>query len=62
MNNTLKAEIVRKFGTQADFAQALGINDARVSRIVRNRERLSPKEKNRWATCLGVSQGVFDDC
>jgi plasmid maintenance system antidote protein VapI len=35
MNLILKAKIVENYGTQADFAQVIGIDETIVSRVVR---------------------------
>ena len=47
MNKILKARIIERFGSQADFAQAIGIDETKVSRIIRGRRRLTEKEQNR---------------
>jgi hypothetical protein len=52
VNRKLKARIIERFGTQADFAQACGENAPKVSLVVNYRERLKPKEKRRWARLL----------
>ena len=55
MNRKLKLKIVEKFGTQADFAQALGVDDSAISRVIRGRRRLHRKDEERWAGILGCS-------
>jgi len=52
VNRILKARIIEHFGSQFDFAHALGIHEAMVSKIVRNRLRLSEEERRRWARVL----------
>ena len=41
MNKILKSKIVLKFGTQEDFAQAVGESPSIVSYVIRGRRRLS---------------------
>ena len=52
MNRKLKARIIEKFGTQADFAQAVKIDETVVSRVVRGRRILQPKIQAQWADVL----------
>jgi plasmid maintenance system antidote protein VapI len=49
MNRKLKARIIEVYGSQADFSQAIGVDEARISRIVRNRRKLQAEEMERWA-------------
>lgn len=44
--------IHQKFDTQADFALAVGEAEARVSRILRGRQRLTPERAAKWAEVL----------
>jgi plasmid maintenance system antidote protein VapI len=55
MNLNLKAEVVRKFQTQANFARTLGIRESLVSGVVRGRQNLTDDEKKQWAKALGFS-------
>ena len=52
MNKKLKSQIVLLFGTQGDFAVAVGAREDRVSRIIRGRDKLSPDEQQQWARIL----------
>jgi len=52
MNKKLKAKIIEIFGTQADFASEIKVDESLVSRIVRDRRKLSPADKIRWAKAL----------
>jgi tetratricopeptide (TPR) repeat protein len=45
MNRELKATIFLKYGTQEDFAAAIGENPSVVSKVVRNRRKLSNVKK-----------------
>lgn len=56
MNKQLKAEIIRKYGSQYLFAGALGIREATVSSVVRNRKRLGEVQRRVWAAALGVDE------
>jgi transcriptional regulator with XRE-family HTH domain len=52
MNRKLKAKIVEHFGTQADFAQAVKIDETVVSRVVRGRRILQAEIQKQWADAL----------
>ena len=61
MNNKLKAHIVERFGHQWKFAQAVGIHEAEVSRVIRGHRTLSETDRQTWASVLGIeSTAVFD--
>ena len=55
MNRKLKAKIVENYGSQADFAQAMSIDETLVSRIVRGRRILDESKKKAWAQALNCS-------
>jgi hypothetical protein len=44
MNRQLKAAIVLRFDNQSDAAQALGLQESRLSRLIR--ERVQPSERD----------------
>ena len=52
INQKLKAKIVEKFCTQADFADFLGIDETYVSKIVRRRRQLSETDTQQWSDAL----------
>lgn len=54
VNMELKFQIFRRFGSQADFAEAVGVRDELVSRVVRGRRAISEDEMARWSKILGV--------
>jgi hypothetical protein len=54
MNKVLKAEIVRKFGSQFLFSVHAGIHEAEVSRVIRGRQTLSPAKQKEWAELLEI--------
>ena len=58
MSNTinwpLKASIVEKFGTAADFSHVVKEPETVVSKVIRGRRTLSEDKKRKWAEALGV--------
>ena len=52
MNLKLKAKIIEKFGTQADFAAATKDDETLVSRVIRGRRFLSTEDQKTWAALL----------
>jgi len=52
MNRQLKARIVEFYGTQADFAEALGVDESLISKVVRGRRALPPEARTFWAKLL----------
>jgi len=52
MNKFLKSKIIEKFGTQADFAQAVHDHESLVSRVVRGRHALPAERQQVWAKIL----------
>ena len=53
MNKILKAKIVERFGTQADFAEAIDTDESIISRIIRGRRQLDSEKQSIWAKALG---------
>jgi transcriptional regulator with XRE-family HTH domain len=63
INFRLKAMIVKCFGSQVDFAQALRIQAPMVSQVVRGRKFLSHEDRQRWADRLGCKpEDIFSEC
>jgi len=54
MNKELKAEIIRRYGAQFNFAAVLGIREATVSAVIRGHHTLDDESKRRWAEVLGI--------
>ncbi len=54
VNMALKGAIIERYGTQADFAAAIGASEVVVSRVIRGRRELTDDEKHRWARVLHV--------
>lgn len=52
MNRVLKAKIIERFGSQANFAQTMGSSEPLISRVIRGRIELEQEEKEKWATAL----------
>jgi hypothetical protein len=62
MNINLKMEILKKFPSQADFADKVESREPIVSRVVRGRQKLSAKSQARWAKALGCNvEDIFTD-
>jgi len=62
MNKILKAKIVERYGTQADFAEAIDTDETIISRIIRGRRTLDPKMQIIWAKALGCNpKDIFPD-
>lgn len=51
----LRGKIKEVFGTQADFAKAIGINKGLLSRALNNSREFSQKEINKACTALQLS-------
>ena len=52
MNFRLKEMIIKKFGSQADFALAMKEHESVVSRVVRGRYSLPTGKRQKWAKAL----------
>lgn len=50
--NRLKARIVERFGTQADFAAFIKVDESFVSRVVNGRREIPEDQKGAWAKAL----------
>jgi plasmid maintenance system antidote protein VapI len=62
MNKILKAKIVERFGTQADFANAIDTDETIISRIIRGRRQLDSEKQLIWAKALGCkTKELFED-
>jgi transcriptional regulator with XRE-family HTH domain len=58
-NLTLKAEIIRKYGTQAHFAEIAGMREDQISKIIHGRLRPTADEKFIIAKKLGLPETVL---
>lgn len=52
MNKFLKAKIVERFGSQFEFARAIGEHESVVSRVIRGRHTLTVDGRIKWAQVL----------
>jgi len=52
MNRVLKAKIIERFGSQANFAQTMGLSEPLVSRVIRGRIKLDQDAKDKWSIVL----------
>jgi len=59
MNKKLKAKIVERFESQANFAQILETHEAIISRVIRGRRMLSIGDQKKWAKALNCSSDIF---
>ena len=53
MNFNLKLRILKKFRTQWEFSQSVGMHESDVSRVISGRRRLDPDTQVKWAKVLG---------
>ena len=53
MNLKLKARIIEKYGTQADFAPVIDTDESLISKIIRGRRTLPVEKQVEWAEALG---------
>jgi plasmid maintenance system antidote protein VapI len=60
MNKKLKAKIIENFGSQADFAQALRLQESVVSRVVNGRRSLRPEDVEKWARILDCDRSLLE--
>jgi hypothetical protein len=59
VNRQLKAAIVLRFGNQADAAQALGLQESRLSRILHYRVPVSLRERRAFSRVFGEERLDF---
>ena len=60
MNKKLKAKIIEQFGSQADFAQEIQVDESIISRIVRGRRVLSPEDQAMWCRILECDPSILE--
>jgi plasmid maintenance system antidote protein VapI len=60
MNKQLKAKIIERYGSQADFAHSMRVDESLVSRIIRGRRSLSPEDVKRWSEALGCDPSILE--
>ncbi len=59
-NRILKAKIIENFGTQADFGQALGVDDSIISKVIRGRRKLTKARAAVWLKVLKCDPSILD--
>ena len=59
MLQNLKAEIIRHYGNQSNFAQAMQVDESRISRIVRGRRLLTKAEASKWQKMLNCEASLL---
>ena len=59
VNKALKLAILEKFDSQADFSEAVGANEATISRVIRGRRKLKPEEFVEWQRTLACDDKIF---
>lgn len=55
MNLTLKAELIRRYGSQVEAAKSLKISESRLSYLVRGHITASPRVRAKLAKAFGVA-------
>jgi len=58
-NLELKYQIIKKFGSQADFAMALKCDESVISRILRGRRPMDPLTARLWSETLNIDVTQF---
>jgi transcriptional regulator with XRE-family HTH domain len=56
MNVKLKVVILERFSRQADFAEAAGIDESRISRIIRERVSPTPTQRKKISEALNIPE------
>ena len=57
MNRRLKAQIIKAFGKQNDFAKVINRSPHTISKTIHGKYQLSHQEQMRWANALGCGLG-----
>ena len=52
MNKKLKAKIVERFESQANFSQVIQTDESIISRVIRGRRALSLDDQKKWGQAL----------
>jgi hypothetical protein len=57
----LKAKIIEKFESQAEFSMKVIEDESLISRVVQERRKLKPERQDAWAKILGCkTKDIFD--
>jgi len=57
--NIVKIEILKKFPTQSDFAEFMGIHESRVSQVLKGRRKLRPDDAEKWRKTLNCDPKIL---
>lgn len=57
----LRGRIIEKFGSQAKFAEALGVSDVTVSRKMNGNVGFSQRDMKQWGELLDISESDFGE-
>jgi plasmid maintenance system antidote protein VapI len=57
--NEVRIEILKKFQTQSDFAQAVPVHESLVSQVLRARRKLSPAQAKKWQRLLNCDSEIL---
>ena len=58
-NSALRGAIIAAFGSQADWAQVIGCDPAKVSHVLANRHKLTVDESYTWQRILGCDLALL---
>lgn len=61
MNKDLKAAIIKRFGSQADFSQEIQVDESLISRVVHGRRSLSPEDVVKWSKVLKCDPAIIQE-
>jgi len=62
MNRKLKAKIVERFESQANFSQVIETDESIISRVIRGRRVLSLDDQKKWGMALKCKpEEIFKD-
>lgn len=59
--NKLKGRIIEKFGSQGEFANALGVTENTVSRKMQNKSEFDKDDMIKWSELLDIERSQFYD-
>jgi plasmid maintenance system antidote protein VapI len=48
------------FDCNADFAQAIGLHESALSRVLNSRQKINSEQAKRWAGVLGCGQDILE--
>ena len=57
----LRGRIIEKFGSQAKYAEALGVSEVTVSRKMNGHVGFSQRDMKQWGELLDISESDFGE-